>query len=1484
MKLIYLPSFGKTMISYLKSALFLFQIFIIINPSVSSSTTIKANSSFDLCNGHGFIDSSPLNIGSVPWNVIRIVDETKDESQKTIHYIDISPCTSFENSNYKGYFVPDVCKKSNICHNTTIGSHTVSMGYELKYIVKEFDTVKAIYTGPVCENDRNFTITIRYICGNHLGHPTYPIFSLFNTCDTILDWETSAACNGKEEASVFSKNEMRCYVYDDQNKIRDLSPLIQKNGKYAVMADFQELAQELYINVCTDVKHDVHCPEDSSACLKKDSSFESIGSYKWSEIKFIPSNEMNEHEHVELIYNISKPQCSSGRAVTKIRFICPKLVKGHIRRYPVLISNMDCEYIIEWVTDYACSFEDLSAPADNCQFKGLDLNKISQQEYHFKDVDVGESRNKSILLNLCSGVSHACSGTTAVCLISDKQSIPIGSRRTAKFLKAENHLDMIFSSKIASCKIGDAKLFAHTIVELECDPTALNSQPQFIRFSKDTCTYKLIWKTPIVCPLFETSQSCSFMKMNSKNQMIQVDLSPLILQSSYYTVQRDDHDPLKKYALPSTQKIQFNVCNLIPSTTKLPDICHSSAVCLTDATKNLSFSLGRIAHPLTYDENYDHLELIYSGGFDPTLNKNVSTKIIFICQPYNSRANLVGFDSQLSQYVIEFRTVSACSLRHVKGNDCKIMDPITNNVLDLNPLHAMDYYRIVNEDRQYEFELNICGPVVGGSCSPQTAICQKEMEGEKRTFSLGTSNTNLIYWNSMLNMTFTNGDPYNDPNHTPRKSHISFICDPSVERGHPEFIGEFNRSYSFVWYTSFACSGSVPKKSNCVFENATHIVDLSPLSLDLGNHFVIGDDNSIVYINFCKSLNRMGDDQLMNCKASSAACLVKKLGSKSTEINLGEPSVPPIQGYHGDITILYNNGDKCSMNNSVSLTTSLKLQCDLESGNEISIMTVAPDNRHPCTYEFIVKTPIACPQKLTSITMENCVYTDKRTNLSADFSALSRSLDYELNTNRQSSKFYMNICKPVDTVECTNSAVCLRNPDHSVVSYGKVDQLRIYFDNNLHLLYSGGEHCPGTIIERFRSADIELICDSNAKYSRPVLYYFDDCTAKFRWNTAAACSLKVPSCSIYDDNGNYYSLRALSSVSKSWKVQSSKLNEYYELNVCKPLPINTSCGSSSAVCKCIDSKCKTSVGKVSDHEISIDPVSKHLLLTYEEDEPTCNGKPLQTQIQFQCSNETGMDGPKFVNENDCTHYFIWKTSFACPHNLIQNSNQLILDRDLFLHDISNNLKWDLSNLLSYSLTVPEERTRPEIVEHYDYEIKFTETNSKSDPCASAAICQTNRKGFTRDIGSLYNWQFILDDIELHMIIKSNTSRCGRNPSKYASSKIFFECVPTVKSKVSFLHESDDCEYYFLWKTSYVCPLTQSNHKTDPDKYVAHKSHTIILPLVLWFLVLVCIAFVVHRYSKGINIRDFACRLSNRLRRNHNSVTSDASFRYQQLQL
>lgn len=63
-------------------------------------------------------------------------------------------------------------------------------------------------------------------------------------------------------------------------------------------------------------------------------------------------------------------------------------------------------------------------------------------------------------------------------------------------------------------------------------------------------------------------------------------------------------------------------------------------------------------------------------------------------------------------------------------------------------------------------------------------------------WSLGEQNSRLSYYDGLIQLNYSNGTPYNNEEHTPRSTLISFLCDPQIGPGNPEF--QVNPPYLFV--------------------------------------------------------------------------------------------------------------------------------------------------------------------------------------------------------------------------------------------------------------------------------------------------------------------------------------------------------------------------------------------------------------------------------------------------------------------------------------------------------------------------------------------------------------------------------------------------------------------------------------------------------------------------------------------------------------
>ena len=1276
-----------------------------------------------------------------------------------------------------------------------------------------------------------------------------------------MNWRTYAVCKEKS-----LQNEVKCYVYDNQGLRRDLTPLIKPNAEpYQVLSANK---QDFYINVCSGVSG--HCSEsETGACLKTGDKLVKVGDYRFSSLEFKPSSGVSVHDSIEMTYKTkSSDACPHSKAnytsVTTIRFICPP--KGrteYVDRNPILVSSLDCEYQIEWMTEYACPLNTIKTSASSCQLTeeshGIDFSLKSLMKtndfYRIENITINETNSQSLYdleFNVCGGLGEGyyCGEknwkSSTVCLKPKDKTLEdkvIGVSNDGSLKLVDNRLLLEYRNKDNNCKFGNNMIAETTLIEFICDDSKgfeFNGKPEFVSF-KD-CTYFIVWKTSVVCPAVSAVTPCVATFKN-----LTFDLS--VLRRSYgsdpWTATVSQTLPWSRHAKDIKDTIYLNICGVLPKTLPTKSCDGRSSACMTIGDTNASINLGIFDSKPFYNEDIKAIELIYDNGFDDRNKQKIKSKVTLHCKPglLDSGPVLVDIDEEQEHYTYHFEwyTWAACPINPFVGNDCKVYDSFLDYTFDLSQLRSKTPFLISTEEHDYQ--INVCGEVENPLCKNTTAIratgpvgaCQLEKGGQKRVFSLGKVSSTLTYWNGVINLTLTDGTPYNNPEKTPRKSHIAFICDPNVgEHNGPEYDGERERSYFFRWYTPLVCP-QTPKTVHCVWDNGTHFLDLTPLSMTSGNHVAVGMGGTvpaIYYINVCRPLNPVHNENFKACGRNSAACKTVMDGSNQV-LSLGEATRPPVSGFgDGKINLIYENGSQCPSDPKRNISTRMTFECDPTS--DLNSPTVYEPGTHSdgdqCVYLIEWRTAAVCNViKPVEMDADSCVFTDEITGLSVDLGRLKQPHQEPYKVERVAhnhSSFELNVCGLSNAFKdqnCFNSAVCYRSnvSSQSVksVNYGQLTSSSFYYDRSvLRLKYSNGSKCHAHYDQRmnFMSSEILFKCNPEAKESAPKLHSTHGCVAVFDWETDLVCNLRPPKCSIVS-NKKFYNLRQLSSLTHFWNTSDSEGNIYL-LNVCGVLPKSIQCQGSdknSGSCKCRrDSHknliCSESLGDPSEDELQVLP-NEDLLLTYKNgDSKSCElGATAQTQITFKCHKTNGMPKFKEFVKKDCIYKFEWKTYIACP---INGSEDILLpEKNGFLHDKRLDIFINMGPLIGETYNVSERRVNKENkTDIYDYIINLStpQITTVSSKCSNAAVCQTKEEnGFKRDIGSINSIKYVLKGQDLLIVLESTTGqKCGRNINKNVSTIFRLQCSSlSGVGKPMFEYESDDCDYLFRWDTQQVCP-------------------------------------------------------------------------------
>ena len=101
------------------------------------------------------------------------------------------------------------------------------------------------------------------------------------------------------------------------------------------------------------------------------------------------------------------------------------------------------------------------------------------------------------------------------------------------------------------------------------------------------------------------------------------------------------------------------------------------------------------------------------------------------------------------------------------------------------------------------------------------SLCREQIK-------VASPSTKLEYFDGVLNLTYTDGEAYRDPNHTLRQAEIAFLCDMTAKEGSPKFLEEKEFTYAFEWRTQYACP-TLPIECAITDEETHKQYDLSRL-------------------------------------------------------------------------------------------------------------------------------------------------------------------------------------------------------------------------------------------------------------------------------------------------------------------------------------------------------------------------------------------------------------------------------------------------------------------------------------------------------------------------------------------------------------------------------------------------------------------------------------------------------------------------------
>ncbi|XP_013094789.2 cation-independent mannose-6-phosphate receptor-like [Biomphalaria glabrata] len=1067
---------------------------------------------------------------------------------------------------------------------------------------------------------------------------------------------------------------------------------------------------------------------------------------------------------------------------------------------------------IEWFTEYACPTDYIIS--NTCQMTAekhginIDLSPLTHKSGGSYLVNATEGNDQYVYyINVCGNVA-ACKdkGLTPVC--QRKWDDDTFEQTVGKL----NFMQLIYSdgNLLLTYKDGDScssKYKRATTIEFVCDKTAVNDvvgKPEFVQHNN--CSYYFRWSTKYACvePVEPVSSEDCKVQFGGKKY----DLSSLIKneETNWQVITGENEADKQSYFL--------NVCHNVLRTDNTKNCPPESAICRTGNGE--AQSLGQFKQSLKYNPVTDSLTLNYIDGSKTDMGCIRQTIVNFICAPGStmSAPKLFRKSNDDCYFEIEWYTSAACVLSRKTGDNCRIDDKTSGYVYDLNPLKKDKEDYTVHAADGFTYLINVCAKINDDKhcvTAPHNnaSICQFKDGGE---FKVAEPATQLEYFDGVLNLTYTNGEKYNDKDNTPRSAEIAFVCDRSEDVGNPEFLEEKDFTYAFLWRTSYACPLS-PIECAVTDEESHNQYDLSSLSKVSGFwETEISSDSqgqrTKLYINVCRPLGTVPHAQ---CNRFSSVCATTiDTNGKETLFhgNLGKAvSSPVIDKSSHEVKLVYTSGENCTEDGTVKqFTTTIQFVC--AKGNLLGGPR-PPRLISPCEYVIQWDTEAACPVT-TDVTQSSngseCTVQDRNTGFLFNLLPLKKADGYEVTSADNSQHFKLNLCGSLPDSVCGQfdknkpTGICELKADKSGTSVAKHStELKYSSQGELTLTYEGLFDYSGDS----KKYVFTFICDRSAQVAKITFVHKTSLTTTFKVDTSLACPPQPVNCVVMDAKGQQFDLTPLARVTGNWVVidiRPDHTDLRYHINVCRPVnptPDMTCPGGAVGGCQTSsNSNNSFNLGWVQSEPVVSDAA---ITLHYEGGDKCHVGKDTEsyrsTRIIFFC--DAVEHNPVFQSESDtCEYTFIWKTPSACPQKVTEGD-------DCKVTDPLYNYQFDLNPLRN--------ATSDYAVLGAGYKFLVNLCGplvSTLDNCGSAGACQTSLTLPAPVQIGLPNNKPRYQTGQISLVYSDGKGNCH---GKYNRSTIInFVCDHAVTGLDGprYLEEKSDCTYMFEWTTKAVCPPHQ----------------------------------------------------------------------------
>eukprot|EP01134_Creolimax_fragrantissima_P006778 CFRG6778T1 len=1324
------------------------------------------------------------------------------------------------------------------------------------------------------------------------GNSKKPMLTRVGDCVYEFTWPTALACTTSENDD--------CMVVSEKGEMYDLSPLRDVRFDWVTpgLSDTTGVHLTYHIAVCRSMLTPNDPKDPLYECRGNDDITSAVVDDRKCHILTSGStpSPLVIDEGV-LVYKVTgqekcevkeRGQNVQRNKTTMITLTCIHGTMG----FPVHVGGSEdgCEIRFEWATEAACEVKVVSgkecsvrSPVNDQVFDLTDLYN-PQTDYHI----IGDMR-ETYYINPCNGVvdmKHCPTNvedSTGVCMTYPVQtnSKPVSFGRNENGEITWNDGLVVMQYKDGSvCTSGSTEEKFSATIMFTCSRGDEIGSPKMVKpvGVANTCAKVFEWPTEKVCET-ETWVQCTAVDTVSG---VLYDLSILgSMRKNWETVDDTDDSTVESRMGASAQthtnhhkkrRFHLNVCKgLNPIFDDIGDVsvsangevsrksgsCWRHAAACMQIDDSAFFNLGSAVFAPTATNGV--MKITYTDGqLCPNMkNGKTSTVITFVCKLGGLGAPRFVGETDNCVYQFLWETELMCErksdLNQVSdSDDCKLLDPSTGTLYDLNPLRTKDGISVSTSSAMHvhhKHVLNVCGSVSSDACAQGTGVCQTDSQT-----SLGKASSRLTTINGVVSLVYKGGEkcPDMDGNGIIRykESTIAFICetDESVGMGHPIAIeSEDECSYFFEWRTPLGCANTF-KEVQCtvVVEDEYEDVeyDLSSLTRSDKDWEAVTagrDDSFKYYFNVCKPLV----EQHSTCPAGAAICRVRERNGQVVQTeNLGNPTSAPIVE-DGVVTLTYVSDELCYRGHMAkNKTSTITFICDEQSG-ELGT-PVFTGRSLDCENAFEWKTSHACPisssssinvgggDHLSTTKHGSCVYYDAHMHAEYDLNGLRPTGHMHRYVTFVDSvrgiKYHMNVCGKVvsstKNIECEGGGVCMvgetADGKTKPVNMGTPSADVLFTNGVLSLKYENGDICdryPG----RNRTSQILFTCNKHAGIGRPIMTLNDnDCSVTFLWETVFACSNADESveCAFHSTySGLPYDLSALTKADGAWEVIDPASSYKYYINVCRGISNIAGaegCAVNSGACQ-IDSNDFAFKPKNLGHVISRPRVNNEGVVELKYEHGTlCHNHYYHrsTTILFECDENAGQGAPQFVLESaQCEYIFRWKSKAACPiptTTVIDHSEACKI-----VHPITGHT-YDLN-----PLSVPGSNNNADENGEYKfgrdgymYHLSICKPLKDLHGCPQGtSFCQTKSRNsdingeYHKAIGYVTKSSLMFAGGSVSMVLAGGAD-CAMQVEGFTVKKsviIHFVCDTSNGPGRPVLYKvKNSCEYTLEWKTDVVC--------------------------------------------------------------------------------